>query len=68
MIYNPTTDTITRTISLPLYYTGLADTVLVMLEGQTPGMILSLDRDCNVQVTVTMEPRTVTWVLIQDAP
>ncbi len=64
MIFNPTPVAITRNISLPLYYTGLSDKALVLPEGQSPGAVYGLDRGYNVVVTVTMDPKSITWILI----
>ena len=37
MVFNPTDQTISRNISLPLYYTGISEKAVVMKEGVTPG-------------------------------
>ena len=67
MIFNPTQSTISRSISLPLYYTGISNKAMVLHEGQTPGTVIALERDYSIQVSVEMAAQTVTWVLIQSA-
>ncbi len=57
MIFNPTPVAITRNISLPLYYTGLSDKALVC----------GLDRGYNAVVAVTMDPKSITWILIMSS-
>ena len=56
MIYNPLNEPIIRTISLPLYYTGL-DTRAVIRLGDAPPQKVQLTRDHRVEVTVQVPPR-----------
>ena len=67
MIFNPTQSTISLSISLPLYYTGISNKALALHEGQKPGTVIALERDYSIQVSVEMAAQTVTWVLIQSA-
>lgn len=65
MVFNPTSQTISRNVSLPLYYTGISEKAVVMKEGVTPGTTYTLDRDYKIEIqSVMMEPRTITWFLI----
>ena len=65
MVFNPTSQSISRNISLPLYYSGISEKAIVMKEGVAPGATYSLDRDYRIEVeSVVMAPKTVTWFLI----
>ena len=65
MVFNPTGQTLTRNITLPLYYTGIAERATVMREGAPPGVSINLDRDYTIELkSVVMEPRKITWFLI----
>ncbi|MBN1342789.1 MAG: alpha-galactosidase [Phycisphaerae bacterium] len=64
MVYNPLDRAVQRTLTLPLYYTGLTETATVReREGQKRQ--LRLDRKWNVQVPVEIAPRGVTWLVIE---
>ena len=64
MLFNPLDERITRTIKLPLYYTGLKDTVTLMRENGKP-FFAKLDRKYEIQLSITLEPQSYTWYLIQ---
>lgn len=64
MIYNPLDVAITRTIRLPLYYTGLTDEATVQQESQ-PARRCRLDRSYNATVSVTVPAQGRTWLLIR---
>lgn len=65
MVFNPTAQSISRNISLPLYYTGITEKAMVMREGASPGTSYTLNRDYRIEVeSVAMEPKTITWFLI----
>lgn len=53
MIYNPLEEEITRTIDLPLYYTGLSDSATIRI-GQGKARKYKLNRDYIVPVTFTI--------------
>ena len=63
MIFNPTTEQLTENITLPLYYSGLTDDVLVAVGGATPTKS-SLKRDYSLTLEVRLAPKSTTWVLI----
>ena len=66
MVFNPTSQSISRNISLPLYYSGISEKAIVMKEGVAPGATYTLDRDYRIEVeSVVMAPKTITWFLIQ---
>jgi hypothetical protein len=64
MLYNPLKEKITRTIQLPLYYTGLISVAKVSEKG-SENKEYTLKRDYTIDVTVTIEPGNCTWLLIE---
>ncbi len=64
MIYNPTTRFINRTISLPLYYTGLKNDV-VIYERDGKRRRYKLNRKYNVRIDLSIQPGGVTWFVIE---
>ena len=65
LFYNPTGEDITRTIQLPLYYTGLTDTANVReQEGQK--VKYTLNRDYSIYLTVTIPANGYTWYVIEE--
>ena len=64
MVFNPTDSQINRELTLPLYYTGISQSALVMQEGALPGTNYTLERDYSITVPFTMKPKTITWFLI----
>ena len=67
MVYNPTLSPCTRNISLPLYYTGIANKALVLHEGRTPGTEYALERDYTITLSLNMTAQSITWYLIKSA-
>ena len=63
MLYNPPKQKITRTIPVPLYYTGLTQTAVVT-EKEGKKTIKKLDRKYTIEVQVTIEPESYTWFTI----
>ncbi len=64
LLYNPLKEKITRTISLPLYYTGLTTTALVR-EKESIARKYVLDRNYTIQLTVSIAPESYTWFSIE---
>lgn len=64
MLYNPLKEDITRTITLPLYYSGLTAVAAVGVRGANP-VKYQLNRDYEIQVTVTIPAEGNTWLLIK---
>jgi hypothetical protein len=64
MLYNPLKQTITRTISIPLYYTGLTSTATIQ-EQDGPARKYTLSRDYKITCTFTLKPESYTWVQIR---
>lgn len=66
MLYNPTRTVQEMTLKLPLYYTGLSD-VAKIREGEGDPKRYEIDRDYNVEVPIKMEPKRVSYLVIEPA-
>ena len=64
MVFNPTLEHVTDTLTVPLYYTGLRDTTLVS-ERNGISTLYTLDRLYNVYIPVDLGPLNITWFLFQ---
>lgn len=64
ILYNPLKTAITRTINVPLYYTGLTTKAKVMANGVSP-KIYTLNRAYEIEMTVTLQPESYNWWVIQ---
>jgi hypothetical protein len=64
MLYNPLKEKISRNIKVPLYYTGLQAGALVAEKGRSPRRI-ELDREYEIELSVTMDAESYTWFTIQ---
>ena len=64
MLYNPLKEKITRTIKVPLYYTGLTSVAKVMEKGKA-AKSYTLNRNYEIEYTCTLAPESYTWVLIE---
>jgi hypothetical protein len=64
MLFNPLKAKLTRTIKLPLYYTGLRETARIR-EGKGNPKIYRLNRQYEVEIPVTIEPESYGWWVIE---
>jgi hypothetical protein len=64
MLFNPLKEKITRTIQLPLYYTGL-NNIAKIREKETAAKSYKLNRDYKVDLTFSIEPESYTWFVIE---
>ena len=64
VLYNPLDEDITRTVSLPLYYTGLSRTARIREQEGKP-KTYRLRRDYSVELTVNIPARGYTWFVIE---
>ncbi len=64
MVYNPLKETITRTIKLPLYYTGLTKVAHIREQEGKPIQYV-LNRDYTVDLTFTLSPGGYTWFVVE---
>ena len=64
MLYNPLKEKITRTIKVPLYYTGLTGGLrLVRKKGKVQSKML--DRKYEIELSFTIGPESYTWFVIE---
>nr|MBX2843076.1 alpha-galactosidase [Flammeovirgaceae bacterium] len=59
--FNPLNENIKKTVKIPLYYTGLTDKVMVIFDDEKE-MELSIDRDYNFELEVTVKANQFTWI------
>jgi len=64
MVYNPLNERVNRKLRLPLYYTGLT-TVARIREQERSVQEFKLDCGFEVELTLDMAPRSVTWYVIE---
>jgi hypothetical protein len=64
MLFNPTTETITRTIHLPLYYTGLEQSAKIAIKGSSP-KLYNLNRSYETEFSFTLAPGAYEWYTIE---
>lgn len=64
MLYNPTKEKITRTIQLPLYYTGLTESAMIK-EKEGVSKKYKLNRNYEVELSFTIGPDTFTWFTVE---
>jgi hypothetical protein len=64
MFFNPTSKPITRTIKLPLYYTGLTNTAMIREQEKTP-IKYELNRDYSIMLQVKIPANSYTWYVIE---
>jgi tRNA A58 N-methylase Trm61 len=64
ILYNPTSEKITRTIKLPLYYTGLTSTASIKERDGSLKRYL-LNRSYEVTFTFTIPANTYNWYIVE---
>ena len=64
VVYNPLDQEVRKTVTLPLYYTGLTKLALIREQDGKPQRYI-LDRGYRVEVPVRAPPRGLTWLVIQ---
>ena len=64
MLFNPTQVPITRTIALPLYYTGLSKTAIIK-DAKGISKTYTLNRDYTINFTFTIAADSYSWFLIE---
>ena len=64
MLYNPLKEKITRTIQLPLYFTGLTNIAKVSEFGNAP-KVYKLKRDYNLELKITIDPESYLWLVVE---
>jgi len=62
LLYNPLKEKITRTVQLPVYYTGLANNItLAERDGQPK--TYTINRNNEITLTFTIAPESYTWFI-----
>lgn len=64
MVYNPLDRVVSRTLTIPLYYTGLMDRAAVR-EQDNPARTFALDRQYAIALPVQVPARGITWFVIE---
>lgn len=64
MLYNPGSKKITKTIRLPLYYTGLTQTAIVK-DRNGLGKTYQLNRNYEIEFTFSIEANTYNWFVVE---
>ena len=64
VLFNPTDQPLTRTLRLPLYYTGLSKSAKVKI-GSDKAKTVVLERDYSVQITITLPAGGMQWVTME---
>ncbi len=64
MLYNPLKEKITRTIKIPLYYTGATTTVMISEQGGKK-VQKKLDRKYEIELSVSFGAESYTWFVIE---
>ncbi len=64
MLYNPLKEKIKRTITIPLYYTGLTKQASIKLK-DGPAVVINLNRQYEVELTVEISPESYIWATIE---
>ena len=64
MVFNPLDHPVSKTLDIPLYYTGLQDEAKVSREDGKP-QLYSLDRSYRVKIPVQVPAQGYTWFVIQ---
>lgn len=64
LLYNPTSEVMTRTVALPVYYTGLSSSVQIREKEGKPRPY-KVDRDHRVSFTFTLPPNGYSWYVLE---
>jgi hypothetical protein len=64
MLYNPLNETVTRSIELPVYYTGQHKTVNIR-EKEGPAKTYQANRNYQVKVNVKLPAKGYTWLVLE---
>lgn len=64
VVFNPRPESVTRTLRIPLYYTGLTETARIRVGDGEPAEY-RLARDYTVELSVTVEGRSRTWLVVE---
>ena len=63
MVFNPTSETISQALSIPLYYTGLTESASVS-EQDGPNYTIALSRLYQISLSIHHKPLGITWFTV----
>ncbi len=66
VVFNPLKEAVTRTLKVPLYYTGLTQAAAVMHEDKA-ATTYPLSRDYAITLDVSVPPSSMTWYVVKQA-
>ncbi|XP_002157999.4 uncharacterized protein LOC100206309 isoform X1 [Hydra vulgaris] len=66
MVFNPTTETQSMLLTLPLYYTGISEVAIISEKDENPEPY-TLDKGWEVEIKVELPPLEITWYVIRDS-
>jgi hypothetical protein len=64
MVYNPLPQAVAKTLTIPLYYTGLKDTTQIR-EQEGPSQAYQLDREYRASIPVNVPAKGYSWLLVE---
>ncbi len=64
LVFNPLDQPVSRTLDVPLYYTGLTDKAQIR-EQEGPSKTYRLDHGFAAKVPVTIQPNGYTWLVVE---
>ena len=64
MIYNPLDEEITRTIEVPVYYTGLSSKAIVHEQEEEP-IVFDIARDYTIRLTVSLPANGYNYFILK---
>jgi len=64
VVFNPLKQEVTKTLRVPLYYTGLTETANVSAMGATP-VSYALSRDYGIDLPVTVPAKGMSWYVVE---
>jgi hypothetical protein len=64
ILYNPLKEKITRTVRIPLYFTGLSSLASLSEKG-SPAKNYKLNRNYEIELTFSIDPESYTWFVIE---
>lgn len=67
MVFNPTPDTVTANLTLPLYYTGIEDPFVEVAEAGGKAVQLAVSRTYQVEVPINLPPRGISYFVVTRA-
>ncbi|MEE1943727.1 alpha-galactosidase [Pedobacter sp. KR3-3] len=64
MVFNPLKEKITRTVKVPLYYTGLTQSAKISINGG-PQKPYKLNRNYEITIPITLQAEAYQWITVE---